>query len=113
MCPLISVAMEKACRPAGLLALAFTMLVGIGEVTVAFAQTKDTTGPPSPLGLGEMIKESEFIFVLQVTGVDRRTGTITYQKLVDLKGKFPRTRIEHPIGLSTRPARDLVAWAEV
>src|SRR5262249_28331311 len=64
--------------------------------------------------LGEIIKESTTITVLEVHKVSQEKRVIVYKKLTDLKGKDPDAILRHHIadGLHPREPRAIMEWAE-
>jgi hypothetical protein len=69
-----------------------------------------------PMSLGDVIRQSTNICVMQVTKVDREKNLIVYQKVQDLKGKHPQDQIKHNIGRGgLRPGEweEIMKWAEV
>ncbi len=51
-----------------------------------------------PMSLGDVIRQSTNICVMQVSKVDRERNLIIYTKVQDLKGKHPQNEIKHNIG---------------
>ena len=51
-----------------------------------------------PMTLGDVVKQSTNVCLMQVTKVDREKNLILYQKLQDIKGKHPQEQIKHNIG---------------
>jgi hypothetical protein len=69
-----------------------------------------------PMALGDIVRQSKNICVMQVTKVDREKNLIIYTKLQDIKGKHPTTEIKHNIGRGgLRPGEweEIMKWAEV
>jgi HEAT repeat protein len=64
--------------------------------------------------LGQIIKDSSNIVVLQVDKVSNEKRVIIFQKLADLKGKSPAEPIKHHItdGLHPREPKLVMDWAE-
>jgi hypothetical protein len=69
-----------------------------------------------PMTLGDVIKQSTNVCLMQVTKVDREKNLIIYQKISDIKGKHPQEQIKHNIGRGgLRPGEweEIMKWAEV
>ena len=69
----------------------------------------------APYSLGQMIKESTTIVLMEVTKVNKEKNLIIYKKLADLKGKHPKDEIKHNIGkggFHPRVWQIPMAWAE-
>jgi hypothetical protein len=58
------------------------------------------THPVQTLG---QLCQSTYITVVRVRKVDRAKGVITYQKVHDLKGKYPRDTLRHVFDLKNTP----------
>jgi hypothetical protein len=66
--------------------------------------------------LGDVVKQSTNVCLMQITKVDREKNLIIYQKLQDIKGKHPQEQIKHNIGRGgLRPGEweEIMKWAEV
>lgn len=66
--------------------------------------------------LGDVLKQSTNVCLMQVTKVDREKNLIIYQKLQDIKGKHSQDQIKHNIGRGgLRPGEweEIMKWAEV
>jgi hypothetical protein len=69
-----------------------------------------------PMALGDVIRQSTNICLMQVTKVDREKNLIIYTKVQDIKGKHPTNEIKHNIGRGgLRPGEweEIMKWAEV
>lgn len=69
-----------------------------------------------PMSLGDVLRQSTNVCVMQVTKVDREKNLIIYTKIQDLKGKHPQNEIKHNIGRGgLRPGEweEIMKWAEV
>jgi hypothetical protein len=69
-----------------------------------------------PMALGDVIRQSNNVVLMQVTKVDREKNLIIYKKLQDIKGKHPTDEIKHNIGRGgLRPGEweEIMKWAEV
>jgi len=64
--------------------------------------------------LGQVIKNSEFITVLEVDKVSHEKRAIIFKKLADLKGKNPVEKVGHQItdGQHPREPKLILSWAE-
>ncbi len=68
------------------------------------------------LTLGDVIRQSTNIVLMQVIKVDRERNLIIYKKIRDIKGVHPQDIIKHNIGRNGfRPSewQDIMNWAEV
>jgi HEAT repeat protein len=100
--------------------LAAVACLGLVWPVKAGAQTPDITGaPPSAVPLGELVKHSVHIAVLRLDKVaqNAQRTILTFTKTVDLKGRYPVTRIKHVIGsigdsCSDRNRQALFDWAK-
>jgi hypothetical protein len=66
--------------------------------------------------LGDVVKQSTNVCLMQVTKVDREKNLIIYQKIQDIKGKHNQEQIKHNIGRGgLRPGEweEIMKWAEV
>ena len=66
--------------------------------------------------LGDVVKQSTNVCLMQVTKVDREKNLIIYQKIQDVKGKHNQDVIKHNIGRGgLRPGEweEIMKWAEV
>ena len=66
--------------------------------------------------LGDVVKQSTNVCLMQVTKVDREKNLIIYQKVQDIKGKHNQEVIKHNIGRGgLRPGEweEIMKWAEV
>jgi HEAT repeat protein len=82
----------------------------------AWGQTQDILeGSVHPIcTLGQLIKDSPHIVLLQVESVDRAKLIIHYRKVADLKGTDPGREVSHtlrPEQVSDLDVRALLAWA--
>lgn len=69
-----------------------------------------------PHSLGQCVKESTTIVLVEVTKVEKTKNLIIYKKVQDLKGKHPKDEIKHNIGqrgFHAREWQNVMAWAEV
>src|SRR5262245_61278311 len=69
-----------------------------------------------PMALGDVVRQSNNILLMQITKVDREKNLIIYKKLQDIKGKHPTDEIKHNIGRGgLRPGEweEIMKWAEV
>src|SRR5580704_241917 len=69
-----------------------------------------------PMTLGDVVKQSTNVCLMEVTKVDREKNLIIYQKISDVKGKHPQEVIKHNIGRGgLRPGEweEIMKWAEV
>jgi hypothetical protein len=89
----------------------------LGAVAVAWVQPQPARAYVEvPMALGDVVRQSTNICVMQITKVDREKNLIIYTKLQDLKGKHPTTEIKHNIGRGgLRPGEweEIMKWAEV
>ncbi len=70
----------------------------------------------APITLGDIVRQSTNICLMQVTKVDREKNLIIYTKLQDIKGKHHQNEIKHNIGRGgLRPGEweEIMKWAEV
>jgi hypothetical protein len=54
--------------------------------------------------LGAALAESTYVTVMKVEKFDREKGLIVYNKVKDLKGKYPRDKVRHLFRLKDTPA---------
>ena len=69
-----------------------------------------------PMSLGDVLRQSTNVVVMQVKSVDREKNLIVYTKVQDVKGKHPQAEIKHNIGRGgLRPGEweEIMKWAEV
>jgi len=69
----------------------------------------------APLSLGAVIQQSTHIVLMTVTKVDKANNLIIYQKVADIKGKYPTDVIKHNIGrggLRAGEWQEIMNWAE-
>jgi hypothetical protein len=94
------------------------------QCCAVFAAIVLVAGFPSPaqgyvevaMTLGDVVKQSTNVCLMQITKVDREKNLIIYQKLQDVKGKHPQEQIKHNIGRGgLRPGEweEIMRWAEV
>jgi hypothetical protein len=93
-------------------------LVGaVAAVAVCFASPRPARAYVEvPMTLGDVIRQSTNVVVMQVTKVDREKNLIVYTKIQDIKGKHPQNEIKHNIGRGgLRPGEweEIMKWAEV
>ncbi|MCI0700457.1 MAG: VCBS repeat-containing protein [Planctomycetia bacterium] len=93
--------------------LAAVVAVGV----LVFAFPKPAQGYVEvPMTLGDMVRQSTHVCVMQVSKVDREKNLIIYTKVQDIKGKHPTNEIKHNIGRGgLRPGewQEIMNWAEV
>jgi hypothetical protein len=68
-----------------------------------------------PYSLGQVIRESTNIVLVEVTKVNKEKNLIVYKKLEDIKGKHATDEIKHNIGKNgfhPREWQNVMAWAE-
>src|SRR5438552_2661636 len=91
-------------------------VVAAAAVVFSFPPQRASAYVEVPMTLGDVIKQSTTICLMQVTKVDREKNLIVYQKLQDIKGKHPQNEIKHNIGRGgLRPGEweEIMKWAEV
>lgn len=69
-----------------------------------------------PITLGDVLRQSTNVVVMQVAKVDREKNLIIYTKIQDVKGKHAQTEIKHNIGrggLRAGEWEEIMKWAEV
>jgi len=87
-----------------------------GWVALFFAAAISQAYVAAPYSLGQVIKESTHIALVEVTRVDKQKNLIVYKKIKDIKGSHPGEQIKHNIGKNGFHAREwqnVMAWAEV
>ena len=84
-------------------------------VLLTYAATQAPAYVEAPYSLGQVIKESTHIVLVEVTKVNKEKNLIIYKKLADLKGKHPKDEIKHNIGkggFHPREWQNTMNWAE-
>jgi hypothetical protein len=69
----------------------------------------------APHTLGQCVRESTNIVLMQVERVNKEKGLVIYKKLQDIKGKHPTVEIKHNIGtrgFHPRESQNIMKWAE-
>src|SRR5688500_5849712 len=68
----------------------------------------------APMTLGDVIHQSNLITVLRVKSVDKARNLIVYDRVEDLKGKFPTATARHVITgqLKDGEVKAVLDWAE-
>lgn len=68
----------------------------------------------APMTLGDVVNQSNMITVLRVLRVDKPNKLIVYEKVEDVKGKFPTTSCKHVISgqLKEGEIKTVLDWAE-
>lgn len=81
-------------------------LVGVASPAYAYIE--------APMTLGDVINQSNMITVLRVARVDKPNKLIVYEKVEDVKGKFPTTTCRHVISgqLKEGEIKTVLDWAE-
>ncbi|OAI47116.1 hypothetical protein AYO44_10080 [Planctomycetaceae bacterium SCGC AG-212-F19] len=90
-------------------------LVALSLIALFFAAALSHAYVEAPYSLGQVIKESTNIVLVEVTKVDKNKNLIVYKKLEDIKGKHPTEVIKHNIGKNgfhPREWQNVIAWAE-
>src|SRR5690349_14601104 len=92
-------------------------LIALGAFALACASPQRARAYVEvPMTLGDVIRQSTNVVVMQVTKVDREKNLIIYTKIQDVKGKHPVNEIKHNIGRGgLRPGEweEIMKWAEV
>lgn len=91
----------------GKLTAAIAWLIGAASPAVAYVE--------APHSLGQCIKESSNVVLVEVARVSREKNLIIFKKLQDLKGKHPEEQIKHNIGqrgFHPREWQNVMNWAE-
>lgn len=94
------------------------LLAALGAAALAVTATPRPASAyvEVPITLGDVIRQSTNVCVMQVTKVDREKNLIIYTKIQDVKGKHPQNEIKHNIGRGgLRPGEweEIMKWAEV
>src|SRR5262245_13317628 len=89
----------------------------VAVIALVFSFPKPAQGYVEvPMTLGDVVRQSTNVCVMQVTKVDREKNLIIYTKVQDIKGKHPTNEIKHNIGRGgLRPGEweEIMKWAEV
>src|SRR5262245_32813117 len=89
----------------------------VAVIAIVFSFPKPAQGYVEvPMTLGDVVRQSTNVCVMQVTKVDREKNLIIYTKVQDIKGKHPTNEIKHNIGRGgLRPGEweEIMKWAEV
>lgn len=94
------------CRTFGLLAVLLLALP-------AGAQVKDTA-PPFPVPLGELVRDSTRIVLMEVWAVDHREKMVAYRFVADLKGRSTEKKLQHSMAsLWYGEAEDFYLWVRL
>jgi hypothetical protein len=70
----------------------------------------------APHSLGQIVALSSHILLMRVTAVDRKTNSVIFAKVRDIKGKHGQTEVRHRIGTAGFEPREwqtVMNWAEV
>src|SRR5579863_2460090 len=95
--------------------LQFAALIAVAFVLFAFGNRAEGYVEVA-MTLGDVVKQSTNVCLMQITKVDREKNLIIYQKLQDIKGKHNQEQIKHNIGRGgLRPGEweEIMKWAEV
>lgn len=68
----------------------------------------------APMSFGDVVNQSNMITLLRVTRVDKANKLIVYEKVEDIRGKFPTATARHIIGgqLKEGEIKTVLDWAE-
>jgi hypothetical protein len=90
-------------------------LLLLAPLALFFAAAISHAYVEAPYSLGQVIKESTNIVLVEVVKVNKEKNLIVYKKLEDIKGKHNTDEIKHNIGKNgfhPREWTNVMAWAE-
>jgi len=92
-----------------------TQSLALAALGLFFAATLTQAYVEVPYSLGQVVKESTNILLVEVTKVDKTKNLIIFKKLEDVKGKHNGDVVKHNIGKNgfhPREWQNIMAWAE-